>query len=122
VNITDINSSIKGRIKAVKFQMFVTSANSGKYYPRLELSSSNKILPSSINGKKPSGSAWTQEDFNSAMNTGGWNEFTFPIDATSLSTLKIRPMLWFKSGDPVSNSTGDRIVYFDNIGFSFVEQ
>lgn len=122
VNISEINPSVKGRIKALKFQMFVTLANAGKYYPRLELSSSEKILPSSINGKKPTGDTWTQSEFKNAMNTDGWNTFSFPIDAATLSTLKIRPMLWFSSGKPVDKTTGDRIVYFDNIGFSFVEQ
>ena len=122
IDISAVNNSVKGRITAVKFQMFVTSTNAKKYYPRLELSSTNKILPSSINGKKPAGESWTQDEFNNAMNTDGWNEFTFPIDATSLSTLKIRPMLWFGSGNPVDSNTGDRIVYLDNIGFSFVEQ
>jgi hypothetical protein len=119
IDISAVNNSVKGRITAVKFQMFVTSVNAQKYYPRLE-SGTNKFLPSSINGKKPSAAAWTKEEFNNAMNTDGWNEFTFPIDATSLSLLKIRPMLWFSSGAAVDSNTGDRIVYFDNIGFSFV--
>lgn len=121
VAIDKIDPAVKGRIKALKFQMFVTAANAGKYYPHIELSGGTRIMPSSINGKKSAGDTWTKSEFQSAMNTDGWNTLTFPIDATSLTTLKIRPML-FSTGANIDKGTGDRIVYFDNIGFSFVEE
>jgi len=122
IDISAVNNSVKGRIKAVKFQMFVTSANAKKYYPRLELSDGTRIMPSSINGKKPSTATWTKDEFNNSMNTDGWNTFTFPVDLTNMATVKIRPMAWHGNGANVDSSTGDRIVYYDNIGFSFVEE
>ena len=122
MDVSTVNNSVKGRIKAVKFQMFVTSANAKKYYPRLELSDGTRIMPSSINGKKPSTATWTKDEFNNSMNTDGWNTFTFPVDLTNMATVKIRPMAWHGNGANVDSSTGDRIVYYDNIGFSFVEE
>ena len=56
------------------------------------------------------------------MYTNGWNTFEFPYDDATMSLIRVRPMAWFGNGGNVTNTTGDRIVYFDNIGFSFVEQ
>ena len=122
VDITAAHSSVRGRIKTVKFQMFVTENNSGKYYPRIELNDKSRIMPISINGKKPAGASWTQDEFKNSMYTNGWNTFEFPYDDATMSLIRVRPMAWFGNGGNVTNTTGDRIVYFDNIGFSFVEQ
>ena len=36
-------------------------------YPRLELDDNSRIMPVSINGTKPAGTAWTQAEFNEAI-------------------------------------------------------
>ena len=87
--------------------------DANKYYPRID-----KTLPSSINGVKPSGSTWTQNEFKAAFKAGKWNTLTY----TFTSNVKIRPMLYFTSGNPVDASTGSSVVYLDNIGFSYIEE
>ena len=112
-SIATLNSSALGRIKSIKFQMLVNEDDANKYYPRID-----KTLPSSINGVKPSGSTWTQNEFKAAFKAGKWNTLTY----TFTSNVKIRPMLYFSSGNPVDASTGSRVVYLDNIGFSYIEE
>lgn len=121
VDISSLAPAAKGRIKGVVFQMFVTKDNAGKYYPRLELNDNTRIMPTSINGKTPSGAEWTQTEFNNSINVEGWNTFVYPYDKDAMSLIRIRPMAWFQSGGNVDATAGDRIVYFDNIGFSYVE-
>lgn len=122
VDISSLNNSVRGRIRSVKFQMFITSDNAGKYYPRLELDDNSRIMPLSINGTKPAGAAWTQAEFNEAIIANGWNTFVYTYDDANMSLIRLRPMAWFSSGGNVDASTGNRVVYFDNIGFSFVEE
>ena len=122
VDISGLNSAVRGRIRSVKFQMFMPSANAGKYYPRLELDDNSRIMPVSINGTKPAGTAWTQAEFNEAIIADGWNTFVYTYDDANMSLIRFRPMAWFSSGGNVDASTGNHLVYFDNIGFSFMEE
>ena len=115
-SISTLNENARGRIKAVKCQIYVSDSDEDIYFPRLD-----KALPYSINGIKPSGDTWTEGEYKSAFVSGQWNTLVFKFDSSSVANIKIRPMLSF-AGSNVSATTGSRIVYLDNIGFSYIEE
>ena len=120
-DLKNLNSNALKRIKAIKCQIYITAADNNTYFPHLQLSTTNKILPSSINGIKPSTGTWDKDEYKNAFQAGQWNTFVFPFDPTITTAVKLRPMMYFEGGY-VSGTAGSRVVYLDNIGFSYIEE